>query len=214
MKNKSNLKRNVVCGIILIIVAAVIVLIIYRGGTRRAVSGIDDPIQTDTAGETLMEIDDYHITISYQYNYDIEALVVHTQDYWGFNLDDKLARKDLALAWGAVAEYNEWVDFHWGQGGRWYSFKPDSYSEIEAVGGMAGISQHSANTHVIPANDGIAWKVQCIRRGDHIRLKGYLVNVDAYKSDGTRYYWHSSTTRTDTGDGSCEVMYVTDVTWL
>ncbi len=26
--------------------------------------------------------------------------------------------------------------------------------------------------------------------------------------------WNSSTSRTDTGDGACEIIYVTDVKWL
>ena len=54
-----------------------------------------------------------------------------------------------------------------------------------------------------------------VRRGDHIRIKGYLVNVDAVKPNGSEsYYWHSSTSRTDTGDGACEVIYATEISWV
>ncbi|MBR1701545.1 MAG: hypothetical protein IJ716_06265 [Lachnospiraceae bacterium] len=47
-----------------------------------------------------------------------------------------------------------------------------------------------------------------------MRLKGYLVNLDGSKPDGTTFYWNSSTTRSDSGAHSCEVIYVTGVEWL
>jgi hypothetical protein len=56
--------------------------------------------------------------------------------------------------------------------------------------------------------------IKKIKTGDHIRLKGYLVSITATDSKGTPYYWNSSTSRNDTGDGACEVMYVTEVNIL
>ena len=44
--------------------------------------------------------------------------------------------------------------------------------------------------------------------------KRFFVDVDARKSNGETYWWHSSVSREDTGDGACEVMYVTSVEWL
>ena len=72
----------------------------------------------------------------------------------------------------------------------------------------------AANTHIIPANDEIRDLVGYIRRGDHIKLKGYLVNVSGYRdADRATFVWNSSTSRTDTGPHSCEVFYVTSVEW-
>ena len=68
--------------------------------------------------------------------------------------------------------------------------------------------------HIIPASDDVRWKLKMLRAGDHIRLRGYLVDVDGIRSDGATFYWHSSTTRTDTGDGACEVIYTTGIEWL
>ena len=79
---------------------------------------------------------------------------------------------------------------------------------------IKGISQHSSNNHIIAANGDIEMKVWSIRRGDHVRLKGYLVNLDGNGDGGKTYHWHSSTTRNDTGNHSCEVFYVTEVNWL
>ena len=56
-----------------------------------------------------------------------------------------------------------------------------------------------------------------ILTGDQITLRGKLVNVTArLVGEGGRYdsasiTWNTSTTRTDTGAGACEVIYVEDV---
>ena len=69
------------------------------------------------------------------------------------------------------------------------------------------VMNHSANTHILPANNDIARQVKNVRRDDMVRLQGYLVQVT--KADG--FLWRSSLTRGDTGDGSCEVLWVTGV---
>lgn len=215
MDNQNKRKKIIGWIIFLLIVGIIVGFFVYKNGTRKAVYGIDDPIQTEVSPDgTSVTIDDYKLTITYLYSYDIEALVVHTKDYIGFSVDDKLSPIDLALTWGAVAEYNEFIDFHWSQSGRWCYYKVDSQQELDNVGGIAGITSHMSNNHIIPANNDILNKVRWIRRGDHLRLKGYLVNVDGRKPDGTTFLWHSSTTRDDTGNHACEVFYVTDVQWV
>jgi hypothetical protein len=57
--------------------------------------------------------------------------------------------------------------------------------------------------HVIPANDDVARALSRVREGDRLRMDGWLVEVDA--PDG--WTWRSSTTREDSGDGACEVVY-------
>ena len=102
--------------IAVILLAAVVVTgIIISGnkGKRRAVAGIKDPVQTETTGQRELYIAGYDLTVKYLYEYDISALVVSTHNYRGSDVGDKLAPKDLALAWGPVAEYNDVSDFHW-----------------------------------------------------------------------------------------------------
>ena len=72
------------------------------------------------------------------------------------------------------------------------------------------ISQHSANNHLIPANPNILKVFKKIKKGDLIQLWGFLVNIEgAYK--GRDVNWRSSTTREDTGNGACELLYVEKV---
>lgn len=200
-----------------IIIMATIVMIGTTGcgsvskTSNRAIAGIPDPVQKEASGSTSFELDGYDVKIDYKYSYDISALVVSTHDYSDYDIGGKLAPKDLALAWGPVAEYNDRIDFHWRQSNRWYYWETRTYEEINVVGGEDGVNCHSANNHLVPANDAVKKTIKSIDAGDYVRVKGYLVNISASKPDGTNFWWNSSTERTDTGDGSCEVIYVTDV---
>ena len=201
------------------IVGAIIILIgayfFFTGGRTRAVAGIGEPVQVEAEGQAVMDdVAGYKVTINYLYEYDIKALVVHTHNYYGLGVSDKLAPRDFALAWGKVAEYNDRIDFHWSQSGRWYRWHTKTYEEIIPVGGEDGVNHCSCNNHIIPANAAVKSEIKKVKKGDYIELKGYLVNVNANKPDGSTFYWNSSTTREDTGDGACEVIYVTGIKWL
>ena len=54
--------------------------------------------------------------------------------------------------------------------------------------------------------------IEDVRVGDELRIKGMLVN---YRSPTRRTGWRrSSTVRTDTGNGACEVLFVEELEFL
>jgi hypothetical protein len=61
--------------------------------------------------------------------------------------------------------------------------------------------------HMIPADARVAHALKRVRTGDVIVIDGMLVEAD--KPGGWR--WRSSMTRTDTGAGACELVYVQDL---
>lgn len=61
--------------------------------------------------------------------------------------------------------------------------------------------------HLIPANEAIREQLNRMGKDDQLRLRGFLVEASA--EDGWR--WRSSMSRTDTGNGACEVILVTEV---
>jgi hypothetical protein len=69
------------------------------------------------------------------------------------------------------------------------------------------VIEHSANTHVIPADAAVGRQLKRLRVGQVVHLMGFLVN--AVRDDGA--YIHTSLTRNDTGPGSCEVLLVEQV---
>ena len=215
METSTNSNKKLYILILLVLIAVLGILWYFFGGThadsRRSVSGLSDPIQAEAAGSEQRSVGGYDITIHYLYSYDIDALVVSTHNYSGGSIGDKLAPKDVALAWGPVAEYNDRIDFHWSQAGRWYRWQVKTYDEIAIVGGVDGVTTHSSNNHLIASDSTVKRQIKKIKAGDHVHLTGYLVNIDGRKSDGSTFWWNSSTTRSDSGDGSCEVFYVTNV---
>jgi hypothetical protein len=58
--------------------------------------------------------------------------------------------------------------------------------------------------HMIPADEAVLKTLRNVRRGDLISLDGYLVSVTG--PGGWR--WDTSLTRTDTGNGACEIVWV------
>jgi hypothetical protein len=58
--------------------------------------------------------------------------------------------------------------------------------------------------HMVPGNDSVARRLKEVRRGSLVSLSGYL--IEARRADGWR--WQSSLSREDTGEGSCELVWV------
>ena len=211
---KNRISGYIRLAVFLMIVLACSGYMIWNAGTRRAITGIRGPIQEKADGGETLHTAGYAVEVRYLAEYDIEGLVVHRKKYGGDGIGAALAPVDAALAWGEVAENNRKIDFHWRQSGRWYYWRVDDIAELAPVGGEAGLNEQSSNNHLVPANDSIRKKVKKIRRGDHIRIKGYLADIYAEKSDGEVFTWTSSTSRTDQGDGACELIYVTDIEWI
>ena len=61
--------------------------------------------------------------------------------------------------------------------------------------------------HMIPASASVERSLMKLREGDVVVLQGYLVDVD--HDSGWR--WRTSMTRTDTGAGACEIVYVESI---
>lgn len=187
------------------------------GGKTRAISGLSEPVQEkltskDESG-THLSMDGWEMDVTYEYKYEVDALVISAKSYSAGGIESDLAPKDIAFAWGTVAELNEEVDFNWSQSNRWCNWHIYTDEELAKVGGVSAVDRQSSNNHIIPANDAVKKNLKKVKKGDHLKLKGYLVSINGTKSDKT-FYWNSSTTREDSGDGACEVIYTTSIEWL
>lgn len=138
-------------------------------------------------------------SFSLTHEFDVHALVLSKKNY-GSDAESKISPVDLALGWGPMSSPNPLKTIRITQGGRFYRFRYDNTPPIL----HSAIELNSANMHMVPANDDIEKTLKSVRKGDVVRIKGYLMN--ASRSDGWK--WRSSTTRSDTGGGACEVVYV------
>lgn len=137
-------------------------------------------------------------------DFTIEARVLSRENY-RLGREADLSPTDLAIGWGPMAEMPILEKFEFSQRNRWYFWKaremPISPSEVIS---------HSANVHIIPANAEAADALAQVSADDEVRLIGQLVDVDA--DDGWR--WRTSRSRSDTGAGSCEVLWLERLEWI
>jgi len=111
-----------------------------------------------------------------------------------------LSPTDVTLGWGRMSDESVLKHVNISQSGRFYFWNVKTFPiprrEIET---------HSANMHLIPANDKVERAIANIKEGEIIEIVGQLVSATS-GSDG--WTWTSSLTRNDIGNGACELILV------
>ncbi len=132
----------------------------------------------------------------------VDARVLSRQNY-SFGRTARLAPTDLALGWQDMARDAVLDQLSISQSGRWYQYRWRNAPPLDP----ALITRQSANMHLIPANAAVAEALARVRRDQRVRIDGWLVQA---KMPDT--IWRSSTSRDDTGEGACELIYVCALT--
>ena len=158
------------------------------------------PLQENTQSSGFM-LDDYKI--SPRARFEIRARVLSTRSYH-LKRDADLSPVDLALGWGVMSDQAVLDRIDISQSNRWYYTKYEFPAPIPD----AQIIANSSNMHMIPARKVIERSLDKLRIGDVITLRGYLVDVD----HDSGWFWRTSMSRTDTGNGACEIVYVESLT--
>ncbi len=158
------------------------------------------PIQNSASPSAPINLGAY--TLEPLANYEIEARVLGREPYRS-GREAELSPLDLALGWGAMSDSAVLAHLSISQGGRFYFYRWQNEPPIPSD----EIAEHSANTHLIPANDQVREALDAVRVGQVVRLRGQL--VEARTADGWR--WRSSLTRNDTGAGACELFRVESI---
>jgi hypothetical protein len=107
---------------------------------------------------------------------------------------------DLLLTWGNLSnpEVDQWMS--WAQSGRAARFHQSEngpFTENYMI-------SHATNVHVIPATETLETAVMELTPDEDVLLAGLLVDVES-TSQGILF---TSLTRTDTGQGACEILYL------
>jgi len=158
------------------------------------------PRQLNIEGGDPILLDEYRLTRRAEF--DIRARVLSREDYrWGSESD--LAPVDLALGWRAMSDQAVLDRITITQGSRWYFTRYDLPPPISE----RAIINNSSNMHMVPANQWVRKKLKDVRRGDIVRLNGFLVDINA----DSGFRWSTSLRRDDTGNGSCELFYLENI---
>ena len=206
-----NMKRRPFSWFIVII----LFLCFLSGCNRPKLTGVEsdeidtsqDPIQTAyKADEPITrEVKNGHFTLTPVAEYKISGMVVSKEAY-SSDWDGKISPVDLAIVWGKLAEpeYDSYISYS--QRNRWYFYNYKSGSPFD----NSYIISRSGNHHIIPANENVHRAIKTIKEKERVVLEGFLVNIKGTYKEQT-VTWNTSLSRTDTGNGSCELFYVSKV---
>ncbi len=134
-------------------------------------------------------------------SYQMRARVLSKKRYY-FDDTASIAPIDLALGWGSMSDTAVLSHVSVSQSGRWYDF----YADANCPASLNDLTVHSSNVHCIPADDDVLDTLKSLRKNSLVSLKGYL--VEASKDGGPP--WRSSLERGDTGNGACEIFWITE----
>ncbi len=183
--------------------ACVTYFAVDRAGQRRiANSGpvSETPLQSSTTAAALQRAG---YSIEPLADYTVRARVLSIERY-RMGREADLSPVDFALGWGPMSDSAVLDRLTISQSNRWYQYRWQGEPPIEP----SVIIRTSANTHLVPADDMVKTRLLGVRPGSVVTLTGYLIT--ARHADG--WSWRSSLSRDDSGGGSCELMWVTDVT--
>lgn len=164
---------------------------------------LEDPIQVNLVHEMIQIVDEngerLELTLVAEYSGDFAI-----QGVKNYHSDGAAAISpvDFILSWGELPSEVMDEAIKYSQSGRWFYYEYSAESMVD----KDYISAHAANTHIIPSDEHIEDMVRSIRRHDYVYIEGYLAIVHFKSGD-----WCSSDTRLDTGSGSCEILYVTNI---
>jgi len=164
----------------------------------------NEPEQTATREKSFYAtVNDVEYLIEPEYEYDLTGMIVSFRHHEGnsrmhLQANDHLNMADVCVVWGDNTESElQQLDFWNG------IFTCNVFTRDMQAWESFDMNQLS-NNHLISDDDFIRRQTRKIQIGDQIRVRGYLASY-SNPGGGKR---GTSTTRTDTGDGACETVFV------
>lgn len=148
-------------------------------------------------------------TVKPLHRYEISGLVVSRHDALGWrdyihrDWHDKLNVADICVVWGSNAQSGAYLPLRFWNGQftcNWEAPTADSYSDFDPTA--------ISNNHLLAANAHTVRRIRAARVGDQIRITGVLAEYS--HNHGFAFRRGTSTTRSDSGNGACETIYVED----
>ena len=146
-----------------------------------------------------------------RFSYELYGVVVSRHDaaaWWDYihkEWNDKLNVVDLCVVWGDNVRGDAYraIDYSHDQ---WTCWAQTGSSEAWQAFDMAAMS----NNHLITDDPQIATALRRAGVGDQVRVRGYLADYATFKNGAALGQRVSSSVRSDTGNGACEIIYVED----
>jgi hypothetical protein len=169
---------------------------------------LDEPVQT-AIKQAAFEVDSGGVTYTVQplYDYDLVGLVVSKHDanaWWDYlhrEWNDSLNITDLCVVWGNNVRSGSYADISFSSGQFTCNFSTHSDAAFAAFDQTA-----ISNNHLLTDNPQLAKAMRAVRIGDQIHFHGRLSEYSHHQ--GFNFKRGTSITRSDTGNGACETVFV------
>ncbi len=183
---------------IIVLVAILIYLLIPEGTVNHPPGNLapNPPLQKNLSNQKIFIHKEYFVTPLAQFS--LQARVL-SKKWYRRRTDGKIVPLDLALGWGRMSDSAVLDRIKINQSGGKYYWRSKQLPIPKKE-----ISVSSANMHIIPADDQVKQILKKLKKGHVLSFSGYLVKIRDKK--GRR--WASSLTRTDVGNGACELVWV------
>ena len=156
-----------------------------------------DPLQSELEAPQTLTQGDFQLLPQAQFSAEVRVL---SRERFRLGPLADVSPLDIAVGWGPMSDSAVLAGLDISQANRFYFWHYDNEPPIP----RRDIESHSANWHLIPANDGVWSQLRGLRVGDVVKLDGMLVNVENPEVGTIR----TSLRREDTGAGACEILYV------
>lgn len=166
---------------------------------------LEEPRQTKTDKRPFDAVfEEVTYRVEPEYAYDLTGMIVSYRHHDNNSrmhalANDHLNMLDVCVIWGdnTANEHLHKIDF-------WNGIFTCNVKTRDQQAWDAFNMDQLSNNHLISDDEFVRRQVRKIRIGDQVRVRGYLASY----SSGGGYRRGTSTTRTDTGDGACETIYV------
>jgi hypothetical protein len=212
--------KMIILAIIIVIVLSSFIRVDFSGVNKALYTEIVDsledlpaPIQIETTGVMDVNLNGAWAHLTLVAEYTIVGRVVTSNDY-GYNpmnSGNTISQRDVGIAWGFLSnkEVDSQHQLSWYENNRRAGYRIRDMDWYSSMGGGSAFNRNWSNNHLIYSNSNIRKSIKTIEVGDYVKIEGYLVNAKFRTG-----YTTTSTSRSDVGNGACETIYVTKVTWL
>jgi hypothetical protein len=163
------------------------------------------PVQTSTSTPSFtFDWRGKSFLVHPQADYQAQGLILTHNDTGGigdiYHDSDSVDLKDICIVWGESATSGSYLN------GTFHS-EPWTCVYTSKAGSDSIYADEFSNNHLLAGTKAIEDKIRAARIGDQVKFSGFLVNYAP--KENPDLLRRSSLVRDDTGDGACEVVFVT-----
>lgn len=135
------------------------------------------------------------------YEFIVTARVLSKKNYT--DAGAQYAPTDLALGWGRMSDLQVLKTLSIRQNNRWFFLQTPKLPIPKKE-----MMNSASNMHLVPANTDVQNQIDMVKVNQIVQISGKLINIKG--ENGFR--WRTSTSRKDSGNGACELVFVESIT--